>query len=229
MFFDPLYLLFVMPALLLMLYAQHKVRSTFETYSQVGNMYGLTGAEAARRLLQASGLAHVSIEGTEGDLSDHYDPTQKVLRLSPRVYGSASVAALGIVAHEVGHAVQDQRGYVPMKVRAGLVPVANLGSSLGPIFFIVGLLINFSGLIWLGLLAFTGAVAFSMVTLPVEWDASNRARRMLQSYGLVSAQDYDAASKVLSAAALTYVAAMLQAVLTLVYFAFRAFGGSRED
>lgn len=228
-YLDPLYIIFAMPALLLMLYAQFKVSRTYSKYSKVPNMNGLTGFKVARILLRANDLTNVEIEGTAGNLTDHYDPGKKVLRLSEGVYDTPSVAAMGIVAHEVGHAVQDHIGYAPMKVRAGLVPVANLGSWLGYIFFILGVVVQVAGLVWLGVILFSGAVAFALVTLPVELDASRRARLMLQSNGLVSVTEYDAASAVLSAAALTYVAALLQAVANLLYYVMIAVGMSRRE
>ena len=227
--FNPLYLLFVAPALIFMLYAQSKVSSTYSKYSKVANMHSVSGAEVARTLLETNGLYNVNIERTGGRLTDHYDPRSKTLRLSEGVFGSRSVAALGIVAHEVGHAVQDQQGYAFMRVRAGLVPIANLGSSLAPILFIIGLITQLAGLMWLGVFLFAGALLFTLVTLPVEYNASSRARRMLQTSGLVIGQEYNAASAVLSAAALTYVAALLQALANFLYFVFMAMGASRRD
>jgi len=229
MFFDPLYLLFAAPALLVMLYAQMKVRSAYGKYSQVKNMRGVTGYEAARTLLSTQGLSQVKIEQAGGLLTDHYDPRGKVLRFSKDVYNSPSVASLGIVAHEIGHALQDKLGYGPMRVRAALVPVANLGSTLGYIFFLLGLFAGIVGLVWVGVALFSGAVLFSLVTLPVELDASRRARHMLDATGLVSVEEHQAASAVLSAAALTYVGALLQAVASLAYFVFLALGMSRRD
>ena len=229
MFFDPLYLLFAAPALLVMLYAQMKVRSAYGKYSQVKNMRGVTGYEAARTLLSTQGLSQVKIEQAGGLLTDHYDPRGKVLRFSKDVYNSPSVASLGIVAHEIGHALQDKLGYGPLRVRAALVPVANLGSTLGYIFFLLGLFAGIVGLVWVGVALFSGAVLFSLVTLPVELDASRRARHMLDATGLVSVEEHQAASAVLSAAALTYVGALLQAVASLAYFVFLALGMSRRD
>jgi hypothetical protein len=231
-----MWFLFMLPPLLFMLYAQQKVSSTYNRYSQVANMHRVTGAQAARMLLNSSGLAgEVAVEPTRGRLTDHYDPRHKVLRLSQQVYSSPSVAALGIVAHEVGHALQDSLGYAPLRIRAALVPVANLGTNLGYVFIIMGFILYALGfvfgynLIWLGILLFAGAVLFTLVTLPVEYNASYRARQMLRETGLVSAQEYDAASAVLSAAALTYVAAMLQALANLLYFVFLALGMGRRD
>ena len=230
MFFDPMWLVFVGPALLLALYAQMKISSTYGKYSKVANMRGITGLQAAKSLLVSQGLNDVAIEGTAGQLTDHYDPRSKTLRLSQGVYDTPSVAALGIVAHEVGHAVQDHSGYLPLRFRSGLVPLANIGSTLSFILFILGLLVRQAGLIWLGVALFSMAVVFALVTLPVELNASRRARAMLANTGLVSLQEMDATKAVLSAAALTYVAALLQSVGQLMYFVFAALGmGGRDE
>ncbi len=227
MFFDPLWLVFAGPALLLALFAQMKISGTYGKYSKIGNMRGLTGLAAARSLLQSQGLHDVKIEGIPGRLTDHYDPQTKTIRLSQGVYDSPSVAALGIVAHEVGHAVQDQSGYLPLRLRSGLVPLANLGSTLAFVLFILGFLFRWAGFFWIGVLLFTAAVLFALVTLPVELNASRRARAMLSNTGLVSIQEMDATKAVLSAAALTYVAALLQAMGQLMYFLFYALGMGR--
>ena len=229
MFFDPMYFVFALPGLLLALWAQSRVRGAFNKYSQVGNMTGLTGAQAARQILNANGLHEIALEITQGDLSDHYDPSKKVLRLSPAVAQVASVAALGIAAHEVGHAIQDGVGYGPMRARSAIVPVASIGSQFGPWLFIGGLILNFTGLAWLGLILFAAAVVFSLVTLPVEFDASRRAMVALQTNGMVSTVEYDGAKSVLDAAALTYVAGLLAAVGTLAYYAFLLLGRSSDD
>ena len=229
-----LYLLFMLPPLIFMLYAQAKVSSAYKKYSLVPNMGGVLGVQAAQTLLAYNGLSQVKIEGTKGQLTDHYDPRRKVLRLSSGVARNPSVAALGIVAHEVGHAVQDNLGYAPMKVRSALVPAANLGSRFGFICVILGLILYMFGaafgitITWIGVYLFAAAVLFALVTLPVEYNASTRARRMLQTTGLVSAREYDGASAVLSAAALTYVAALLQAVAQLFYFVLLAVGMGRR-
>ena len=229
MFFDPIYLLFSAPALILMIYAQFKVMSTYSKYSKIANIRGATGAQVARTLMGASGINDVSIEETPGKLSDHYDPRGKVLRLSQGVFSSTSVAAIGISAHEVGHAVQDHNGFFVMKIRNALVPAANLGTWLGYIFFILGVIIKISGLVWLGVAFFSAAVAFALITLPVELDASRRAKKMLNGLGLVSITEHKAVNAVLSAAALTYVASMLQAVSSLMYYVFVALGMSRRE
>jgi Zn-dependent membrane protease YugP len=233
-FFDPLWFAIMIPPLIFMFYATAKVNSTFKKYSKIANSQGITGAEAGERLLRANDLGNVRIEGVKSRLGDHYDPSKKVLRLSPEVAGTPSVAALGIVAHEVGHAVQDKSGYAFMRFRTSLVPAANLGSTLGYIFVLLGAVL--AGLqvafgmtvVWIGVFLFSLAVIFSLVTLPVEYNASNRARQMLRSTGMVSTEEYNGANAVLSAAALTYVAATLQAVAQLFYFILIAMGGSRR-
>jgi uncharacterized protein len=207
----------LVPALLLSLYAQYKVSSTFNRYSKVRSGRGMSGAQAARRLLDSAGLSHVSIEPSRGRLSDHYDPRGKVLRLSPDVGNSDSLAALGVAAHEAGHAMQDATGYAPMRMRHSLVPVANLGSSLGIILFFVGFVFVQSPLLVdLGILLFSGAVLFTVVTLPVEFNASRRALALLTDQGILVSGEIGGARKVLNAAALTYVAAALMAILQLV-------------
>jgi Zn-dependent membrane protease YugP len=229
-----LYLLFIIPPLLFMLYAQWRVTSAYKKYSRVANMAGVSGAEAARTLLRHNGLDGVGIEAAKGRLSDHYDPRSKVLRLSSEVAGKPSVAALGIVAHEVGHAVQDSRLYLPMRARSALFPAANIGSRFGFLLVIAGFILYAFGtafgatVTWIGVGFFAAAVLFSLVTLPVEYDASNRARQMLKATGLVSTAEYDGVSAVLSAAALTYVAALLQAAAQLFYFVLMAMGMERR-
>jgi Zn-dependent membrane protease YugP len=231
-----IYLLFLVPPFLFMIYAQYKVISTYNKYSKVANMQRMNGAQAAQVLLRANDLTNVRIEGVKGKLTDHYDPRNKVLRLSEEVYTKPSVASLGIVAHEVGHAVQDNRGYAPMRVRAALVPAASIGSSLGYYLALIGLLLyvlaeslkdTAEWLVLIGIVLFAAAVLFTLVTLPVEYNASSRARQMLKANGLVSTQEYNAASAVLSAAALTYVAALLQAVAQLLFFVMMLFGMRR--
>jgi Zn-dependent membrane protease YugP len=229
MFFDPMYLLFAAPALVVMLYAQYKVSSTYKKYAKVASMQRKTGAEVAMLLLRANGLGDVKVEETKGVLTDHYDPRNKRLRLSKDVYRQSSVAAIGIVAHEVGHAVQDRAGYFAVKVRGVLVPVANVGTWLGYACFVAGVLLSVANLVWVGVILFSGAVVFALVTLPVEFDASVRARHMLKSNGLVTTTESAGVSAVLSAAALTYVAALLQAVSSLMYYVFVATGMSKRD
>jgi Zn-dependent membrane protease YugP len=228
-YFDFRYLLFSLPALLLALLAQWKVQSAYRKYSRIRNMRNLSGAEAAQMLLRSNGLSDVEIQAARGVMSDHYDPSKKVLHLSPDVARNPSVAALGIVAHEVGHALQDQADYMPLRVRSGLVPMVNLGTWLGMILFFVGLVIEFSGLVWVGVVFFSGSVVFALVTVPVERDASRRALQILKADGLVGTTDIQGVQSVLSAAALTYVAALAQALSQLLYFVMLATGMSRRD
>ncbi len=215
-FFDPRYFLFALPALALVMFAQARVRSAYGRYSQVRNSYGLTGGEAARRLLDGAGLTYVPVRVVPGDLSDNYDPRQKVLNLSQGVANAPSVAALGIAAHEIGHALQDAQSYAPLRVHASLVPATNIGSQLGFYIFFAGLFIH--PLAWIGIGLFSLAVLFTLVTLPVELNASRRARQLLASSGLITPAEMGGVSAVLNAAALTYVAALAQALATLLYF-----------
>ena len=224
--------LFMIPPLIFMIYAQAKVNSAFKKYSKVANMHGVTGAQAAETLLKDNGLDNVRIEQIKRKLGDHYDPRKKVLRLSPEVYSTPSVAALGIVSHEIGHAVQDKTGYAFLRFRSALVPAASVGSQLGWACIIIGLFLAFLfhatslglTILWVGIFLFGLVVLFSLIPLPVEFNASNRARQMLRSTGLVSVEEYNGASAVLSAAALTYVASFLQAVAQLMYFVLLAVG-----
>ncbi|MCL4533598.1 MAG: zinc metallopeptidase [Bacteroidetes bacterium] len=230
MIFDPLYLIITLPAIILLIYSQFKVKGTYQKYSQVRNMYNMTGAQVARRLLDAAGLSNVPVEATQGDLTDHYDPGSRVLRLSEGVYGVPSVAALGVAAHEVGHAYQHvDVSYIPMRLRAPLVPVANIGSNLGVWMAIIGIFVQASPLVLVGIVLFGAAVAFSLLTLPIELNASGRALKALQANGLVSPVELQGAKSVLSAAALTYVAATVQALLTLLYLVLRFSGMNRSD
>lgn len=228
--FNPMYYLFALPALLLGLYAQFRVRSTYEKYQRVRNQGGLVGYEAAQRLLDYNDLRRVGVEETPGELSDHYDPRTKRLYLSSGVARSMSVAALGVVAHEVGHALQDAQGYAPLKLRAGLVPVVQIGSWLGPIVFLVGMLLPaVPNLSLIGLLLFSGTLVFALVTLPVEFDASHRAVAMLRQGRLLGTLEEEGVRAVLSAAALTYVAAAAQALSTILYYLFLLSGSRRRD
>lgn len=227
-FWDPLYLVFALPALLLAFYAQLRVKSAYNRYLRVPNASGMSGVQAARRLLQSAGL-NVSLEGVGGELTDHYDPRNKVLRLSQGVANSPSVASVAIVAHEVGHALQDAQAYALLRLRAGLVPMVNFASWLGPILFVVGMLFNFPTLQTLGIVAFGAAVVFALVTLPVELDASHRALGLLQQSNiLVGAAEMKGAKAVLGAAALTYVAALAQAISTMLYYVFILSGNRRR-
>lgn len=229
LYFDPMYLIFALPALLLGLYAQMKIRTSYSKYLRVPNGRGITGLNAARYLLDSAGLYDVEIEGTPGELSDHYDPSKRKLRLSRGVANSPSVAALGIVAHEVGHAVQHAEGYGPLRVRSAIVPIVNIGTWLGPILFVIGFVLQAYDLAVLGVIAFAGAAVFSLITLPVELNASARAMQMLTKTGLVTQQESNGAKSVLSAAALTYVAAAAQSISTLLYYVFLLGGLRRND
>ena len=232
-FFDPRYLIFALPALLLALYAQMRVKSTYEKYSRKPNARGLSGYEAARILLRSAGLDNVRVEEIGGQLSDKYDPGKKILLLSKGVAQSRSVASLGIVAHEVGHAMQDASNYGPLRVRSGLVPAVQIGSWLGPIIFFAGLfltgLIQSTAVAWFGLFLFAGTVVFALVTLPVEFNASKRAQQLLHSYQLADGRELKETKQVLDAAALTYVAALAQALSTMLYYVFILTGFSRRD
>lgn len=231
MFFDPLYLLFIAPALLLGLWAQARVRSTFAAANRVPT--GMSGAQAARRVLDGAGLDNVDIEQVQGFLSDHYDPRHKVLRLSPDVYQGRSMAAVGIAAHEAGHAIQDARHYAPLVIRNAAVGTAKFGGGMSWVLIFAGVLLASAGawfgqlVIWAGILAFAAVVFFQLVNLPVEFDASNRAKAELVSLGIVHEQDMAYVNRVLNAAAWTYVAGTLQSVLTLLYLLMR-FGGRRD-
>jgi Zn-dependent membrane protease YugP len=226
---NPSYFVFAIPALILGLYAQFKVKSAYNKYLQVRNQSGISGYEAAQRLLQSNGLDSVRITETPGELSDHYDPRGKTLALSPGVARTASVAGLGIVAHEVGHATQDNEGYAMLRLRGGLVPIVQIGSILGPILFIVGLVLSFTPLSTVGLLLFTGTLVLSLITLPVEYNASSRALALLQTSGLVSGGEEERGVRaVLSAAALTYVAAAVQSLANVLYYASLLSGGRRR-
>ncbi|MBC7293398.1 MAG: zinc metallopeptidase [Thermoleophilia bacterium] len=210
-------LILLVPALILGIYAQVKVSSSFSRYSEVPSARGLTGSQAARLLLDGAGLADVEITVAGPRLSDHYDPRSRVLTLSPEVANSNSLAALGVAAHEAGHAMQHAEGYVPFRFRSALVPVANLGTNLGFILFFVGLLFFRSGLLMnIGIVLYAAAVLFTLVTLPVELNASRRAMAQLADRNILVSDELSGARKVLSAAALTYVAAALMAVLQLV-------------
>jgi Zn-dependent membrane protease YugP len=230
--FDPRYLIFALPALLLAFYAQYKVKSAYDRYSRKPNARGLSGYEAARILLRSAGLDHISVNEVPGRLSDHYDPGKDVLSLSQGVAQSRSVAALGIVAHEVGHAMQDATNYGPLRVRSGLVPAVSIGSWLGPIIFFVGFLLSaYTGstaIAWLGVFLFAGTAVFALITLPVEFNASHRALQLLRSYQLADGRDLQETKQVLDAAALTYVAALAQALSTLLYYVFLLTGFSRR-
>ncbi|MBK9055943.1 MAG: zinc metallopeptidase [Chloroflexi bacterium] len=229
MFFDPLYLIIALPALLLGMYAQARVKSNFNKYAQVRTSRGFTGAQVAKALLNSQGLYDVQVEETQGFLSDHYDPRSKTLRLSPEVYRTPSVAAAGIAAHEMGHALQHASAYMPLQIRSALVPAVQFSSNLAPWIIIGGMLLQWTSLAWLGVILFGAAVVFSLITLPVEFDASRRAKQLLVSEGVLSIQETEGVNKVLDAAALTYVAAAIAAVGQLIYWVLRLSGASRRD
>lgn len=209
----------VLIGVVLSLMAQAKVKSTYAKYSQVRSMSGMTGAQAAEKILYAQGIYDVSVEHIEGQLTDHYDPSQKVLRLSDAVYGNSSVAAIGVAAHECGHAIQHARGYVPLKLRTAIVPAANIGAKISWPLIFLGLILGSSGLsflINLGILLFSLSVLFQIVTLPVELNASNRAVAVIAEMGILYGDEVKGTKKVLSAAALTYVAAAAASILQLL-------------
>ena len=218
-FYDARYLMFMLPGILLMMLVQWYVKSAYSRWSQVPARSRMTGAEAAQRLIQAGGLYGVQIEGIAGNLTDNYDPRDKVLRLSRGVYASNSVAALAIAAHELGHAMQDKEDYFPLRLRSAIVPAVSIGSYLGWILIIIGILIQMTQIAWLGVLVFSGGAIFALATLPVELNASARARRLLSESGLIQGEDeMRGVSNVLNAAAMTYVAALVTAVLQLLYW-----------
>jgi len=225
-FFDPAYFLWLAPALLLGFWAQMRVRSTYAHAQQ--QPAPLSGAAAARYILDSAGLQNVAIEEVAGELTDHYDPRGKVLRLSTGNFRTRSLAAVGIAAHEAGHAIQDAHGYAPLVIRNAAVPVANFGSSISFVLLLAGFFLQMPILIWFGIAAFGTIAFFQLVNLPVEFDASARAKQQLVMLGIVPAQQMGAVNSVLNAAAWTYVAATLQTVLTLLYYVFRFTGSSRD-
>jgi uncharacterized protein len=229
--FDPMYFLFLVPGLLLSAWASWKVHHAYAQAEEFIANSGVSGAETAHEILARFGLRPIRIEVADGFLSDHYDPVHKVLRLSPEVYEGRTLAALGIAAHEAGHALQDASGYPLLKLRNGIVPLAAWGGNLSWILILGGFLLSSLNLIMAGIIAFSLTVVFQLVNLPVEYDASHRAREVLRSLGLVGPQEEPIVRKVLSAAALTYVAATLTSVLTLVYYLYRAgvFGHERSE
>jgi hypothetical protein len=227
--FDPRYLLFMAPAFILMLLAQWYVKSAYNKWSRVPARSRITGAQAAERLIRTGRLYGVDVEQVRGHLNDHYDPRTQVLRLSQGVYQSNSIAALAIAAHELGHAMQDQEGYAPLQLRSMLVPAVNIGSYLGWLFIIIGLVIGWTGLAWLGVIVFSGGVVFALATLPVEFNASARAKRLLVESGIIVGEDEQrGVNAVLNAAALTYVAALVTALLQLLYYVTLVLGMGRR-
>lgn len=219
----------MIPGLILMLWAQSRVKGSYAKYSKVRNYQGITGAQAARQVLDANGLYNVQVEQTPGELTDHYDPRTKVLRLSPGVYGQPSVAAIGIAAHEAGHAIQDAQAYGPLKARTAIVPAVSIGSNLGFILLFAGIIIGMTELAWVGVALFGLGTLFALITLPVEFDASNRAKAALTNLGLATVEDSQGVSRVLSAAAWTYIAGFATAVLQLLYYVMLVSGMSRSS
>lgn len=215
LYFDPTMILLI-PAMLISFWAQAKINSAYNKYSRVRTTNGYTGMQVARMMLDEAGLFDVRIEMVNTKLGDHYDPSSRVLRLSPEVYGDSTISAAGIAAHEVGHAIQHKEGYKPLVIRNSIVPVVNFSSSISWILFFIGLLLGFRGLTTLGILLFSAVVIFQLITLPVEFNASNRALRVLQSRGILYGNEIKGAEKVLGAAAMTYVAATLMAISQLI-------------
>ena len=228
-YYDSSYFLVLIGAVLC-IWAQFKVKSTFNKFAQVRSRTGMTGAQAAQKILQMSGIYDVRIEHIRGSLTDHYDPTNKVLRLSDTVYGSTSVAAIGVAAHECGHAVQHDKGYAPLKFRSALVPAANIGSKAGIPLILLGAVLGMNQiLIQIGIWVFALAVLFQVVTLPVEFNASGRALAMLDNYGMMERDEVSGCKKVLQAAALTYVAAAASSILQLLRLVLRFSRRSSRD
>lgn len=229
MFANPLFWLFALPGLLLGIYAQSRIKSNFTKYSQVRTSGNLSGAQVAHALLNSQGIHDVTIDETPGMLTDHYDPRSKVLRLSQNVYHTPSVAAAGVAAHEAGHALQDAKDYFPLKIRSAIVPAVQFGSTLAPWIFIAGLLLGVLELAWIGVILFSLSTVFALVTLPVEFDASNRAKQLLVSQGILRGeQEIEGVRKVLGAAAWTYVAGAVSSIGTLLYYILLLSGRSRR-
>jgi len=230
MYFDPMYFVFVIPALLLSMWASFKTKSAFKKYSRVPTANGQTGAEAAARLLASAGLGDVKILRAKGMLTDHYNPGNRTLNLSEGVFDSRSVAAVGVAAHEAGHAIQHAQHYKPLGLRSILVPTAKIGSSLGYFVMLGGLFLSSTNMVLVGAVLFSAVLLFQVVTLPVEFDASRRAKVMLVEHGIITGPERVGVDKVLNAAALTYVAAAVSTLMTLLYFLFRSglLGGRRN-
>ena len=226
--FDTYYLILVLPAIIFAMWAQAKVGSTFKKYSMVASQRGMTGAQAAQAVLAANGVYNVRIERVAGNLTDHYDPRTNVIRLSDSVHSSNSVAAMGVAAHEAGHTVQYAKGYAPIKIRQAIIPVTQIGSSLALPMIIMGVLFSNSMFINLGIIFFAAATVFQLITLPVEFNASSRAIKALAEGGLLYEDELSGAKKTLTAAALTYVAALAVSLAQLLRLIF-IFGGRDRD
>lgn len=232
---DYLYLILVLPAVIFSLWASIRVNTTFKKYSKIRSMRGITGAEAARRVLDANGLQHIRIEQIPGNLTDHYDPRSDVIRLSESVYGNTSVAAVGVACHEAGHAVQHAENYAPVKIRAAIIPVTNIGSRLAIPLIILGILLNslasapeFLMIAYIGVACYGLCTLFQLVTLPTEFDASRRALRCIESYGILDSEEIGGARRVLTAAAMTYVAALAVSLMQLLRLFLMVSGNSRR-
>ncbi len=229
MFFSPTYLIYMIPAFILMAITSWYVKSAYKKWSRVQTSSRLTGAQAAQRLMSTGGLYGVQIQGTAGNLTDHYDPRNKTLYLSQGVANVASVASVAIAAHELGHAMQDAEDYFPLKFRAALVPIVNIGSNLGWILIMIGLFLNFTQLAWLGVIVFAGGAVFALATLPVEFNASSRAKELLVQTGIIQTdEERRGVNAVLNAAALTYVAGLITAILQLLYYVSLVSGDRRR-
>ncbi|MGN0178665.1 MAG: zinc metallopeptidase [Monoglobaceae bacterium] len=227
-FYDPTWIL-LLPAIILSIWASARVNSTFRKYSQVYNRFGLTGADAARRILDMNGLYNVRIERVSGDLTDHYDPRTNVVRLSDATYSSQSVGAIGVAAHEVGHAVQHATGYAPIKIRNSIVPVVNVCSMLSMPIILLGVILSYNQtMVDIGIILFSATVLFQLITLPVEFNASSRALNTLEAQNMLAADELQGARKVLRAAAMTYVAAALSSFMSLLRLIL-IFGGRNRD
>ena len=229
MFFSPTYLMYMIPAFILMGLTSWYVKSAYNKWSRVQASSRLTGAQAAQQLISAGNLYGVQVQGTAGNLTDHYDPRNKTLFLSQGVASVASVASVAIAAHELGHAMQDAEDYFPLRFRSALVPVVNIGSNLGWILIMIGLLLRFTELAWLGVIVFAGGAVFALATLPVEFDASARAKQLLVQTGIIQTdEEQRGVNAVLNAAALTYVAGLVTAILQLLYYISLVSGGRRR-
>ena len=230
MMFDPMYFLFIGPGLLLSLWASFRVKSAFKKYSKVRSARGLTGAEAAAEMLRSAGIGDVKIVRSQGMLSDHYNPLNKTLALSESVYASNSIAAIGVATHEAGHAIQHARNYAPLWVRSLLVPTASIGSGMGYMVMVLGLVFASTNMVLVGAVLFSAVLLFQIVTLPVEFNASARAKVLVVEYGIITDQERAGVDRVLNAAAMTYVAAAISTLLTLLYFLMRSglLGGRRD-
>lgn len=228
-FFDPYYLIFMLPALILMFIAQQRVQSTYKKWSQVPNRLGLSGAQVAERLISRLGLFGLRVEETPGTLTDHFDPAHHALRLSPANGSGQSVAAMAVVAHEIGHAMQEQEAYLPLRFRSAIVPAVNIGSYLGWILILGGLLLRYVQIAWIGVLVFSLGVVFALATLPVEFNASQRALRILSEGGMITAlEEQKGVRSVLNAAAMTYIAGLATAVFQLLYYVLLISGIGRR-